>query len=103
MDVVEEISPFPPRRVEVRLIERFVQLRGQRILEVGCGDGRLTLQYAPRAAAVVAIDPDRVSIGEARRAAISAGIDKAAFCVASGERLPVAGGPFDVALFSWSL
>ena len=31
---------------------------GKRVLEIGCGDGRLTWRYARQAARVVAIDPD---------------------------------------------
>ncbi len=97
------ISAYPPEGMEVRLIERFVRLSGQNILEVGCGDGRLTMQYAPKAATVVAIDPDPASIAEARRARASEGIRNVSFRVGAGERLHARGALFDVALFSWSL
>jgi ubiquinone/menaquinone biosynthesis C-methylase UbiE len=99
---VEELSDYPPPGVEVRLIERFVQLKGKRILEIGCGDGRLTLQFAPLATDVIAIDPSGPDIEAARRAAAAAGITNVSFREASAEKLPV-GGPFDVAVFSWSL
>ncbi len=100
---MDDLSAFPRPGVEVRLIERFVQLKGRHILEVGCGDGRLTLQYARRASAVVAVDPDRPSITEAWRAGSAEGVTNVAFRVGSGERLAVGGDSFDVALFSWSL
>ncbi len=48
-----DISAYPPDGMEIRLIERFTTLRGQRILEVGCGDGRLTFQYAQAAGQVL--------------------------------------------------
>ncbi|HEY4691030.1 MAG TPA: class I SAM-dependent methyltransferase [Anaerolineae bacterium] len=35
---------------------------GKRVLEIGCGDGRLTWRYARHAARVVAIDPDEDEI-----------------------------------------
>ncbi len=98
-----ELSAYPRDGFERRLIERFTSLRHQRVLEVGCGDGRLTFQYAPRASSVLAIDPDRPSIDEAvfqQRARGPSNID---FRVSSIGRLPAAGAPFDVALFSWSL
>ena len=60
------LSAYPPDGFERRLIERFVSLRRKRVLEVGCGDGRLTLQYAAAASSVLAIDPDPPSIDEAR-------------------------------------
>ena len=42
-------------------------LDGARVLEVGCGDGRLTFAYASRARSVLAIDPDKGRIAAARR------------------------------------
>ena len=98
-----ELSAYPGEGFERRLIERFVSLRHKRVLEIGCGDGRLTFQYAPRASSVLAIDPDRPSIDEAvfqQRARGPSNID---FRVSSIERLTLAGAPYDVALFTWSL
>lgn len=103
MAAVLDISAYPPDGMETRLIERFTTLRGRRILEVGCGDGRLTLQYAPAAGQVLAIDPDRASIEEALYQQATLGVRNVAFRVGSIERLPAGGAPFDVALFSWSL
>lgn len=97
------LSAYPPDGLEVRLIERFASLRRKRVLEIGCGDGRLTLQYAPLASSVLAIDPDRASIDEASWQQANRGIHKVDFRVGSVERLPDRGAPFDVALFSWSL
>ena len=96
---IELPSDYPPAGVEVRLIERLVKLNGQRILEIGCGDGRLTRQYAPLASTVVAIEPDPARIREARRA----GRTNVSFRVGTAEGLRLGGGPFDIALFSWSL
>ena len=89
--------------MEIRLIERFTTLKGRRILEVGCGDGRLTMQYAPTARQVLAIDPDRLSIEDALDEQAALRIPNVTFRVGSIERLPARGAPFDVALFSLSL
>lgn len=97
------ISAYPPDGMEIRLIERFTTLRGRRVLEVGCGDGRLTFQYAPTAGQVFAIDPDRPSIEDALDEQARLGIRNVTFRVGSVERLPARGAPFDVAVFSWSL
>jgi ubiquinone/menaquinone biosynthesis C-methylase UbiE len=98
-----DISAYPPDGMEIRLIERFTTLRGQRILEVGCGDGRLTFQYARTAGQVLAFDPDRLSIEDALDEQARLGVRNVTFRLGSIEHLPTRGAPFDVALFSWSL
>ena len=97
------LSAYPPPGFELRLIERVVSLRRKRILEIGCGDGRLTFEYAPMASSVLAIDPDRPSIDEAAREREARGIENIDFRVGSIEDLPPSGASFDIALFSWSL
>ena len=98
-----ELSAYPADGFEPRLIERFVSLRNKRVLEIGCGDGRLTFQYAPRASSVLAIDPDRPSLDDALFQQREGGASNIDFRLGSIERLPRPGAPFDVALFSWSL
>ena len=103
MIAADALSDYPPPGMEIRVIQRFVDLRGARILELGCGEGRLTRQLAPLASTVVAVEPDKARVAVARRTAASEGIDNVSFCVGSAERLRVDGAPFDMALFSWSL
>jgi ubiquinone/menaquinone biosynthesis C-methylase UbiE len=99
----KELTDYPPPGMEMRLIQGFVELKGRRILELGCGYGRLTREFAPLASTVVAIEPDRAKIAFARHRAAAEGIGNVSFRVGSAERLRVGGAPFDVALFSWSL
>jgi|ERR1700730_5930362 len=96
-------ADYPPPGMELGFIERHVGLKGRRILEIGCGDGRLTRQYAHLASSVFAIEPDPARIAVARRMATSEGINNVSFRVGTAERLRRGGEPFDVALFSWSL
>ena len=98
-----ELSAYPGEGFERRLIERFVSLRRKRVLEIGCGDGRLTFTYASRASSVLAIDPDRPSIEDARFEQRSRGAFNIDFRVSSIEHLRAVGARFDAALFSWSL
>lgn len=76
--------------------------RGQRILEVGCGDGRLTWRYAAEAAAVHAIDPDPEKIDKAREELPAQLAGHVAFSATPIERFG-APYPFDLVIFSWSL
>ena len=98
-----DLSDYPRPGVEPRLIQRFASLTGKRVLEIGCGEGRLTLQVAPLAGSVVALDPDPTSIKIARRGAATDGVTNVFFHVGSAQRMRFGGGPFDIALFSWSL
>ncbi len=49
------------------LLAAIGELGGQRVLEIGCGDGRLLQRYAHLTAHVTGIDPDDARIAEARR------------------------------------
>jgi 2-polyprenyl-3-methyl-5-hydroxy-6-metoxy-1,4-benzoquinol methylase len=73
------------------------------VLEVGCGDGRLTWRYAPKARRVLAIDPRRSRIARARRNLPPPMRSRVTFKAIGLERLSSRHGPFDVALMSWSL
>lgn len=57
-----------PEGTELSVLRDLVDFSGRHILEVGCGDGRLTWQYARQARSVKGIDPDRERIDDARRA-----------------------------------
>lgn len=102
-------SQSPPRycrpvhvdRLELDTVRELVDLRGKRVLELGCGDGRFTFLYAEDAAYVLGIDPKRVEIREARRTRAAPLTRRIKFRVADTISPPRR--PFDVALFSWSL
>ena len=70
-----------------------------RVVEIGCGDGRLTRRYSRMVASVIAVDPDEARIA-VFRAAGPGSVDIRAMAV---EQLALADGSVDVALFSWAL
>jgi ubiquinone/menaquinone biosynthesis C-methylase UbiE len=92
-----------PEGVELATLDRLLPLSGKRLLEVGCGDGRLTWALAERAADVVAMDPDRRAIAAARRALPRRLRKRVRFDVGQAESLPYPDGAFDAVVFSWSL
>jgi ubiquinone/menaquinone biosynthesis C-methylase UbiE len=98
----DDARGYPDPQDEIRIIARHARLAGRDVLEVGCGNGRLTLAYAARAGRVVAIEPNREMIREARARARSGGIANAVF-FARPAQTGIRDGPFDVVLFSWSL
>ncbi len=93
--------PDPTR--EIRAIGAESRLRGRDVLEVGAGDGRLTLAIASIARRVLAVDPDAAAIDAARAAARTARLRNVSFKVAPAQHLDLGRRRFDVAVFSWSL
>ena len=84
--------------IELRKIDGFVKLDGKHILEVGCGDGRLTAFLAQKADKVTAIDPEENQIKTAKAAV--QGVD---FQIGYGEALAFPDESFDLVFFSYSL
>jgi ubiquinone/menaquinone biosynthesis C-methylase UbiE len=78
-------------------------VRGKRVLDLGCGDGRLALGVAPFAKEVTGMDPDGELIADAAVRAREAGLRNAHFEVGAGQSLPYANGAFEVVILSWTL
>lgn len=92
-----------PERAEVRTLRRHVPLAGARILEIGCGDGRLTRRIAGVARAVLAIDPNAASIARAKQLTPAFLREKVRFRVGTAEQIALPGEGFEIALLSNSL
>lgn len=104
----EPIAPLPPgadfdsyaRRDPLLpgVIEFLGDLRGKRIVEYGCGMGKLTVLLARSGALVSAFDLSEASVDVARRRAHESGLDdQIEFAIAPGEDLPYADASFDLA------
>ncbi len=76
--------------------------QSSRVLEIGCGDGRLTWHYADSAHSVVGIDVTPDSLGEALRKRPERLSARVSILEASGVELPFESGSFDQALFTLS-
>jgi ubiquinone/menaquinone biosynthesis C-methylase UbiE len=78
-------------------------VRGKRVLDLGCGDGRFALGVASYALSVEGLDPDADGIATARKLARESGVGNVHFAVGAAQELPYRDASFDVAVLSWTL
>lgn len=83
-------------------LHRFAAVADRRVLEIGCGEGRLTWRYAQSTDTTIGIDPDLDALR-------IASLDKphrlqknVHFARAVSENLPFRRETFDLAIFAWS-
>jgi ubiquinone/menaquinone biosynthesis C-methylase UbiE len=82
-------------------LRRLAGFDGASVLEVGCGDGRLTAGIAEEAARVLAFDPDAQAVANAR--ARLAADERVTFRVGSAREIEIPRTQYDIVVFSWSL
>jgi ubiquinone/menaquinone biosynthesis C-methylase UbiE len=92
-----------PEGVELRTLRELAPVDGLHVLELGCGDGRLTFRFAGSTASVFAVAPDDERVANARRSLPPELDAKVSFAVAGATDVKAPTRPFDLALFSWSL
>src|SRR5262245_379152 len=88
---------------ETKYLYQFVDFAGKRVLEIGCGEGRLTWQYAKETRLTIGIDLDKDSLRVATIDRLSDLEDKVHFSHAMSEQLPFSKETFDIAILAWSL
>jgi len=91
-----------PQQNETKHLHQLANFSDRRILEIGCGEGRLTWRYATKPAMTIAIDPDQDAVRVATIERPSDLEDRVHFSNAIAERLPFPKETFDIALLSWS-
>lgn len=92
-----------PDRNEIKFLRKFVDLKDKRVLEIGCGEGRLTWQYAKAARSVAAVDLDHDSLRVAKVDRPSSLENQIVLACANSEYLPFSKEKFDIAILAWSL
>lgn len=92
-----------PEKNEIKALKQVTDWRNKRVLEIGCGNGRLTRRLARLGAHIQAIDPNADLIKQAREALPNAYAGRIRFDVGKSTKLSHPNEVFDVVLFAWSL
>jgi len=92
-----------PEKNEVHALKAMTDWRNKRVLEIGCGKGRLTRRLANLGAQMEAIDPDRKLIASAKKDVPGRLADRMRFRVGSALDLKYPKQTFDIVVFSWVL
>jgi ubiquinone/menaquinone biosynthesis C-methylase UbiE len=103
-----------PEGFERKILHKYAEFTNKRVLELGCGEGRLTWKYAAASNLTVGFDPDHdalriaqsdmlTHLPEAGRDASQSRGTHVHFAQASAKNIPFAKETFDIAILAWSL
>jgi len=92
-----------PQRNESKYLHKFADFTNKHMLEVGCGEGRMTWQYAKETQRTIGIDPDPDALRIAKVDKPSELENNVLFTCAASEYLPFSKETFDIAVLAWSL
>ena len=92
-----------PEKNEVYALKAMADWHNKRVIEIGCGNGRLTRRLAHLGGQVDALDPDRKVIATARKDLPASLSERIRFRVGSALDLKYPKQTFDIAVFSWVL
>lgn len=97
------VTRHPRAGREIAALGGARRLSGKDVLEIGAGDGRITVELGRLARRVIAVDPQSQAIADARDNCAELGLKNVECRVADAVRLDLGRARFDVAMFTWSL
>jgi len=92
-----------PEGAHLGSLRRLVDFEGATVLEIGCGEGRLTAGLAQEAAGIFAFDPDADAVATAKARLAAELAKRVTFRVGAAGQIEIPRTQFDIVVFSWSL
>ncbi len=97
------ITQKDPENKEGRILNQFIDFKDKRVLEIGCGEGRLTWKYAAASSITIGVDSDHTALRVAQADIPHNLQQNVHFGAANATHLPFAKETFDIAILAWSL
>ncbi len=91
-----------PEGFEKKILRKYADFKDAHVLEIGCGEGRLTWKYASATSLAIGFDPDHDALRIAR-ADSHPDLRNIHFMQASANAIPLPKEKFDIAVLAWSL
>jgi ubiquinone/menaquinone biosynthesis C-methylase UbiE len=95
-------SQKDPEGTETRRLHQAIDFTGRGVLEIGCGDGRLTWRYAHSCRSVIGIDVDTGVLKAAQAGCPGELQSIVKLTCASALNLPFPNATFEAAILAWS-
>lgn len=92
-----------PEEVETHTLHEYADLAETRVLEIGCGEGRLIWRYAATTAQVVGLDTDATRLAGAERDCPPTLQPRVRLVRGQAAALPFANAAFERVILGWSL
>lgn len=92
-----------PEHLERKMLHQYADFSNRRVLEIGCGEGRLTWKYAGASTLTIGFDSDHSALRIARADAPPDLRGRVHFASASAKHIPFSKDTFDIAVLAWSL
>jgi len=93
-----------PAKVEIRMLKQAVDWQGKHVLEVGCGEGRLTQRILGLGVRrIMAIDTNVERIENAKRNLPAPLKRMVTFRAVQADEIKYPSSTYDIVLFSWVL